>query len=627
MTDDTSARPLAKLDDWLKSHRRGVLIVVMLLASVVRITAFVELHESPVMQSYKYDQMDMQFFDMWAVKIATTDPAGVAPFHPIHMWHRLVARSQFEAHPELIGGRNPAELGPEEASAATLKLWHDWYLGARFHQEPLYVYVIAALYWLNGGPDARLVYGLQLLGGIVTVLLLFLVSRRLFGDLVAVLTALLVTWWAPLIHYEVTLLRTSLITMMGVILLYAGQRAIDRRDAGTLGLPVLFGYGCLIGVATTLKTTFLLFAGGMVLAMFWPQRRNPSQVLKRGVVMLVGIALILLPVIVRNAYVGAPLFSMTSVAAVTFAASNVPGYDPAMGWYPYDLTPQIAKILHEGRGSFLSALVSTVGMHDGLFGYLGLLWRKFLLIWHWFEIPNNTNCYYSTLHSTVLMIGRHIVSSAWILPAGVIGCVIAVGQRRKVGTWVWYLACSIGPMVVFYVLSRFRAPMMVALMPFAAFAVVQIVEWCLTRRPRARRLAVGTALVFVVFAWFVNRDTPRGQAVIAAGCYGMAFQEYYNPQINAARERGDARAAVEIFQKLNSTEPDYVQHIGIDREIRDIGEATMIDKVCLLTYPYYQQCLLDAGESARAQQVGETIRRFRRALAEYSARQKQRPQK
>ena len=102
MTDKTSTEPLATLDTWLKSRRRSVLLAVVLVASIVRLIAFVELHESPVMESYSYEQMDMRFFNEWAVKIAEVDAVGSEPVHPLHLWHRLIAKSEFVAHPDLI---------------------------------------------------------------------------------------------------------------------------------------------------------------------------------------------------------------------------------------------------------------------------------------------------------------------------------------------------------------------------------------------------------------------------------------------------------------------------------------------------------------------------------------------
>jgi 4-amino-4-deoxy-L-arabinose transferase-like glycosyltransferase len=624
MTDKTSTAPLATLDTWLKSRRRSVLLAVVLVASIVRLIAFVELHESPVMESYSYEQMDMRFFNEWAVKIAKVDAVGSEPVHPLHMWHRLIAESEFVAHPDLIEGKAPSELSPEEAASSTKKLWDEWYLGTRFHQEPLYAYMIAAIYTICGSPDARFVYAVQMLGGIVTILLLFLVSRRMFGDLVAVLTAILAMWWGPLIHYEVTLLRTSLITMMGVLLLFCGQVAKNRRDSsGSLGLLGSFGFGCVIGVATTLKSTFLVFAIGMVVAIFWPQRKQLSTVMKQVAWIVVGALLVLLPVFIRNYYVGAPLFSLTSVGAVTFAGANVPGSTPVLGWYPYKTTVEIAKIMHDHHGSLLSVVGATLASHESLFGYLGLLWQKFALIFHWYELPNNTNYYYSCIHSVVLTIGRHFVDALWVLPAAVIGSVIAVAQRRPVGTWIWYFICSIGPMVVFYTLSRFRVPMMMAMMPFAAFAVVQIVQWFMARHSRlATRYAVALGLLVLL----MSRDLPKDRAVVAAGCYGMSIKDYYLPRINEARTRRDFKAAVEVFESLFATEPDYLRQIGPDRPIANRGEAAMVGSGFTWIYRFYGQCLREAGDPVRAQYVDDLVKRFKIALDEFAAKERAKAQ-
>ena len=48
----------------------------------------------------------------------------------------------------------------------------------------------------------------------------------------------------------------------------------------------------------------------------------------------------------------------------------------------------------------LSAVRATIGLYDSVLDFAGAWWHKFVLIWHWFEIPNNVSYYFHNLHST-----------------------------------------------------------------------------------------------------------------------------------------------------------------------------------------------------------------------------------
>ena len=66
-------------------------------------------------------------------------------------------------------------LEPGIAPSPEHKLWDDWYGQKRFHQEPLYPYLVAATYRL-WGDDVRHVFAWQLLLGWETNVLIYLLA-------------------------------------------------------------------------------------------------------------------------------------------------------------------------------------------------------------------------------------------------------------------------------------------------------------------------------------------------------------------------------------------------------------------------------------------------------------------
>jgi hypothetical protein len=421
--------------------------------------------------------------------------------------------------------------------------------------------------------------------------------------------------WGPMIHYEVTLLRTSFISLTGIALLYAGQRLIDSRDrTGPGDHGRLLAFGCFIGVATALKITFLVFSGGLLVVLFWPLRRQLKSVVVQSATVAAGIVLILAPIWIRNHLVGAPMFSMTSVGAVTFAGTNVPGYIPSFGWYPYEFPHLVAQVMEECEGSLPGAVASSVALHDSLADYVALLFAKFAQVWHWYELPNNTNYYYSCLHSDLLALSRYVVNALWILPAGLVGIAISLRQRRQVGTWLWYLVCCLVPLAVFYMLSRFRVPLIVAMMPFAAFAVVQVADRLLVRRfARVAAPMVAFAVLLAIMARPI--DPPR--PLVEAGAYSLPMHRYYLPKIERACQAGDHAAAVEIFESMLATRPAFIDELGLTRCVDTIEEATTAGEIFSVAYRMCARAAVAAEQDQLARYYDEQADRLEAAVKLY----------
>lgn len=581
MNDSAPATTLEKMDVWCAARRKLLLSCILALAVLLRVVVYSELRGTPVFSAHKIPEMDMSFFDKWAVNIAEKDFwSRKEPLHPIHLWHHQVGAHHFRTHPDQLSavhaGKTFDDLDDSEKTIENWKLWVGWYKGHRFHQEPLYPYLLAAIYSIVGGTvvggsDVGTIFILQMLIGVVTIGLMFGATRRLFNDLAAVLAGFMMVFWAPLIHFETVLLRTTLIVFFGAALLYCAQRLIEpagensRRPAWRWLV-----FGCAIGLATALKTTFFAVGAGLLVGVLWGVRRERARCVRAVGFTAVGALVCLLPFFVRNVIADAPTFSLTSVGPVTFAGSNLPSNDPWLGWYPFhDAAKPLAQVMFQSQGETLATVSATLGLYDSLFDLAGLWWRKFLVVWQWFEIPNNVNYYFHNQHSSVRAAMRYMVAVWWIVPLALVG-LIAAWRRRGSGLWIWiwYLVCSIGPMIVFYVLSRFRAPLIVGMVPFAAFGILKIVEWLLRR---AWAAVVAVAVVLVALAIWMNREPPV--PVVRSDQYGTAYKFHYLPQLDEAAKENDRERIVAIFDQLIDTAPSYMKHVGPTRRLRTLTEV------------------------------------------------------
>ena len=133
--------PSTRLERWLGRHRVAVIVCLLVLSAGIRIVYFNQLSTSPCFHQHRWDQTDMYFFHCWARIIQDGDWLTDRELHPFHGWHEEVARAHLARHPG------------EESATPDRRVWNQWYGGKRFHQAPLYPYLVALTHAVFGsGP-------------------------------------------------------------------------------------------------------------------------------------------------------------------------------------------------------------------------------------------------------------------------------------------------------------------------------------------------------------------------------------------------------------------------------------------------------------------------------------------
>ena len=106
-------------------------------------------------------------------------------------------------------------------------LWNRWAGGKRYYQGPLYPYLVAVSYTLWA--DVRCVFIWQMVAGLLVNVLIYLLARRLFGELAGTLAWLMACLYAPLLHTELILLRETLVVLAAVGMVYLADRAAEQK--------------------------------------------------------------------------------------------------------------------------------------------------------------------------------------------------------------------------------------------------------------------------------------------------------------------------------------------------------------------------------------------------------------
>ncbi len=544
--------PLPAFDRWLALRRRWVLLVVVVASLGVRGVYFVQVSASPVINLQRWDQTDMNYFDAWGRQIARGDWLSASMSPPLHDWHRQIADAYLATHPD-ERARLAAQASPPDASTdVDALLWAGWTGGHRFYQDPLYPYLVALTYRLVGD-DVRFVFAWQLLAGVLSNVLIWLLARRFFGDTVAACAAALAVLCGPLVYYELLLLRETTIVFIGLASIWLADRAMTTGRwnwFATLGVS--------LGLAFLLKSNLLLLTVGVSLGMAIQFRHRWRQLRAPAVAMAAGFALVLTPLVARNRSLHLPPLALASAGGLDFIISNDIASDPALG-FSFDVS-RVADLMGESGGALIPAVKATLHRHT-IASYVKMLGQKWQQAWYWFEIPNNANFYYWRLRAPLL---GWLPVTFWLCgPLALVGLVI--GARRFAHVWLLYLLVigSLAPLLVFYVLSRFRLPLVAAVMPFAALTLVELARW-MSRR-RYTPLLIATAALLVVGSW-TSRPL-QGQPLVRPSDWLIPFTVQYEPQVRDALDANDAAGAATAYLAFFQYEPDRRQQASTNRDL------------------------------------------------------------
>jgi 4-amino-4-deoxy-L-arabinose transferase-like glycosyltransferase len=548
--------PFASAERWLAAHRTAVLVLLLAASAVPRIVYFRELDGGPLIRQHLWDQSDMSYYDAWARDIAAGDWLSRNVRPPIHYWHQKVAVDYFRQNPS--DPLAPAAGAPVEISRIHA-LWDRWCGGGRFYQDPLYAYLVALTYRLSGF-DVRHVFVWQLALGVLTNVLLWLLARHCFGDRVAAVAALMAVLYAPLLFYEMILLRDSLVVCAGLALAWLGGRQLAAgTPRGWLGV------GLLAAVAILLKGHYALLLAGLAAVLCARSLRHPRGWSRAVAPLLLGAAVGLLPLVARNLAVGVPPLGLATNGTVTFVLANARDADVSAS----DIAHAPA-ILGSSQNRLLPAVAATLRTQPGVAAYLGLLARRFGGAWHWWERPNNENFYYYGVHARVLRVLP--LTFTVVAPLAAAGLVLALPAWRRCLALYLLVAASLTVLVLALVLSRYRVAFAAALIPFAALTLVRVAEWVALRR--FARAAAAAAAIAALSLW-TARPRPAGTTRVRVADVFAAYNVYYMPLIRKADEAGDWAGAAAIFRESLAYEPPEVRRLGASRPARGAGEIAL----------------------------------------------------
>jgi 4-amino-4-deoxy-L-arabinose transferase-like glycosyltransferase len=382
-----------------------------------------------------------------------------------------------------------------------------------FYYQPFYYAVFLPAIFKVFGIGASGVIIVQSLLGAACIWLAGLAAARLFGKRTGICAAVILALSRMHIFYTPYMLMAVVQSFWVMLLFYTSVAACRRRKWWYWAVV-----GVVAGFSVITRGNMIFFVPLIGFLALWVHRRRKRLAVAAVAVLAAAAYLPQLPFAIVNYQAHGSWVGASSAAASVLALGNTPesppgGREPWMlaGPMEYPLSygewNRQAK-LPEGEGG-ISLLENTWRWFSREpLAYLELKGRMVLLFWNRVEVPNNVSIIsgrpspvHRLLQSPVFF-GFAIFGSL-----AVAGMILALmNRRRRMLLWygVGFVTLYCASIVLFYVLARFRLPLVPVLCVFAGYPVGLLWgHWRrpqrqkVDRRPLAYRLGV-TALAFLL---------------------------------------------------------------------------------------------------------------------------------
>lgn len=348
------------------------------------------------------------------------------------------------------------------------------------YRTPLYPAFLAAVY-LIFGHNYQVVYAIQALASVLTLGLMMLISRRIFGSLwIGVIASFLYVLYRPFLDSTVVVLTESVTGLLVALMVYSLICAFDRRSVWSFLLT-----GVLAGLLTLCKAVALLYPFLMLPFIFAIQREKKAR-LSLVTALLAGFMLVVAPWTVRNYRVTGHIVPVATGGGFNFWLGNWDGYYQEKPWPWRQYPPELAKKL-AGKPEVEQ---DSVFMHEALqnlrndpIGGIRILGKKFTHLW--FAVGHR---YVYTLEGEKIpkTVRKTTLVEAFIMLTALVSILLRIWRSYpKAIPATVLLAYWTAAYVAATAENRYSHPVMPLLMMLSAYTIY----WALSPDARRKRLS------------------------------------------------------------------------------------------------------------------------------------------
>ncbi len=203
-----------------------------------------------------------------------------------------------------------------------------------FFRAPLFPYILAITYKLFGLESAAIQVFHALLG-IGTVVLTYLIANIHFGRRVARIAGICTALYPTLYFFELSLMPTALEVFTFTAAVYCLSRYQKNRTNVALAIA-----GIVLGLAALSRPTILSFVLVLPLWLWLLERKqNWKSIATKMIWVVVPMAIVILPVTIRNYMIEPDLVMISSQGGANFFIGNNQNADGQTVSFPFGQTP------------------------------------------------------------------------------------------------------------------------------------------------------------------------------------------------------------------------------------------------------------------------------------------------
>ncbi|MBN1151020.1 tetratricopeptide repeat protein [candidate division WOR-3 bacterium] len=372
-----------------------------------------------------------------------------------------------------------------------------------FHKAPFYQYFLGLIYavfdWTPFMP--RLI---QIFLNSISSIFVFFIAKNIFGKKTAWTSFFFVSLNGVLIYFSGEILMPTLLTFLILFSIYLFLRT-HRSGSSVL----YFFTGFAFGLASITRPNFLAAATVLIAVSVI---RGKKTLIKKNLLLIFGLIIPIIPVTLSNFFAGKDFVPISSQGGVIFYIGNnrlsdgMTAVIPGAGddWDEIALaereTGRTMKPF-EASGFWSNKTFKEIGENPVFF--IVLILKKTAYFFYGFEIPNNKNIYLATRGTFLSFFVKKIplpmgwslfIPSGILLPLGLSGMIVSLRNRKALPLVLTVLSYAVS-IIVFFVFSRLRAPLLPLFSIFAAFFTVKIYQ----ELKNKRFLAFSLPLFLILF--------------------------------------------------------------------------------------------------------------------------------
>lgn len=418
--------------------------------------------------------------------------------------------------------------------------------------NPLYFYFLAMVYLIVGYSPFNAVI-VQIFVGCGSYLLVYLIAKRIFNQSVGMIAVGLCAIYGSFMIYETAILTVVLDTFLLLLTILFLLKCMEKDS-----LKWYFITGIAIGLSTLSRATTLFVLPFLLLWVLIVLGLKKRFVVAAFFIIL-GTATVISPVTIRNYIYSGKFILLTTSGPITFWAGN---NEDSEGIY---YIPPYANNLKgkEDEGFWTRDALRFI--KEKPHKYLWLLCQKWTLFWSGYEIPDNDIVY--------PRLEKYAPILRLMLPFGLIASLGAMGMllsclrlNKRVFLLFLVILGYMSAILLFFVMARFRVPVVPYLTIFAGYTIFYWYEKAKTKR---YKLLVVSGGLFCLIYSLVNFNTFWGWTYPINQPNGFCIEKRYGYLIrdNSGDWHGDKSG------ELDSPDKTIKKELMVDCNLSKVKAA------------------------------------------------------